>query len=173
VDDPELEVGGAAYVVAYVGADHGLVWQRTNEARSEPVLSQSDVERIGSKLAIKIEKLARSNALPIASTIDIILRVWNTFGRKNEARAWIEKNLCDPVAFAKIAFSQMGEVSSSSPPYRYRELGGRIDNELFDLRTMLRLAKKHQSSDVFDTGDREDLQRFAAALETQISPAQS
>ena len=67
----------------------------------------------------------------------------------------------------------MGEVSSSTPPYRYRELRGRIDDELFDLRKMLRLAKKHQSSEVLDTGDREDLQRFVAALETRIPAEQT
>jgi hypothetical protein len=83
VDDPELGVGAAAYVVAYIGADHGLVWQRSNEARSEPILAQSEVERIGSKLAIKIEQLARSNTLPITSMTEIIY----AFGRRLEQRA--------------------------------------------------------------------------------------
>ena len=156
VDDPQLGVGAAAYVVAYIGADHGLVWQRSNEARSEPILSRSEVERIGSKLARKIEELGRSNTLSITSTIDIVLRVWTTFGAADEARAWIDENLCDPATFAKIAFSQMGEVSSSSAPYRYRELRGRIDEELFDLRKMLRLAKKHRNSEALDTRDRQD-----------------
>jgi hypothetical protein len=63
----------------------------------------------------------------------------------------------------------MGEVSSSSPPYRYRELRGRIDEELFDLPKVLRLAKKHQNSETLDAGDREDLQRFIAGLERRIS----
>jgi hypothetical protein len=170
VDDPELEVGGAAYVVAYIGADHGLVWRRSNEARSEPILSQSDVERSGSKLAIKIEKLAQSDTLPITSTIDIVLRVWNTFGTKNEVGAWFEKNLCDAVTFAKIAFSQMGVVSSSSAPYRYRELRGRLDEELFDPRKMLILGKKHHASEVLSVNDRADLQRFVASLESRIGP---
>jgi hypothetical protein len=62
----------------------------------------------------------------------------------------------------------MGEVSSSSAPYRYRELRGRIDEELFDLRKMLRLAKKHRNSEVLDTRDREDLQRFVAGLESRV-----
>ena len=168
VDDPHLGVGAAAYVLAYIGADHGLVWQRSSEARSEPILSRADVERIGSKLARKIEELGHTNNFPITSTIDIVLRVWTTFGAKDEARAWINKNLCDPATFAKIAFSQMGEVSSSSPPYRYRELRGGIDEELFDLRKMLRLAKKHQNSEVLDMKDREDLQRFVAGLQSRI-----
>lgn len=167
VDDPQLGVGAAAYVVAYIGADYGLVWQRSNEARSEPILSRSDVEQIGSKLASKIEQLARSNTLPITSTIDIVLRVWTTFAAGDEARAWIDKNLCDPATFARIAFSQMGEVSSSNPPYRYRELRGKIDEELLDLRKMLRLAKKHQNSEALDMKDREDLRRFVAGLESR------
>jgi hypothetical protein len=96
-----------------LAADHGLVWQRSNEARSEPVLAQSEVERIGGKLAMKIQELACLDALPVTSVTDIVLRVWTTFGAKNEARTWIEKNLSDPITFAKIAFSQMGEVSSS------------------------------------------------------------
>jgi hypothetical protein len=62
----------------------------------------------------------------------------------------------------------MGEVSSSSPPYRYRELRGAVDEELFDLRKMLRLATKHQGAEVLDTRDREDLQRFITALERRI-----
>jgi KAP family P-loop domain len=169
VDDPELGVGAAAYVVAYIGADYGLVWQRSNEARSEPILVQSEVERIGSKLARKIEELGRSNTLPTTSTIDIVLRVWTTFGARDEARAWIEENLCDPATFAKIAFSQMGEVSSSSPPYRYRELRGAIDEELFDLRKMLCLAKKHQNSEALELKDREDLRRFVARLESRLA----
>jgi hypothetical protein len=170
VDDPEVAVGTAAYAIAYIGADHGLVWRRSNEAKSEPVLAQSEVEGLGGKLAMKIQKLARLDALPITSMIDIVLRVWATFGAKNEARAWVEKNLSEPATFAKIAFSQMGEVSSSSPPYRYRELRGSIDEELFDLPKMLILGKKHQASEVLSTNDREDLQRFVQTLESRIHP---
>jgi hypothetical protein len=172
VDDSELGVGATSYVAAYIGADHGLVSQRSNEARSESILSKSEVEQIGTKLAIKIKKLAHSNTLPITSTIDIVLRVWTTFGAKDEARTWIEKNLLDPVTFTKIAFSQMGEVSSSDPPYRYRELHGSLDEELFDLRQMSDLGKRHQNSESLSPKDRDDLLRFIAGLESQLSGPQ-
>jgi predicted KAP-like P-loop ATPase len=168
VEDPEVGVGTVAYVVAYIAADHGLVWQRSNEAKSEPILARPEVERIGQKLVKRIEDLARSNTLPITSMTDIILRVWTTFGAKDAARTWIEKNLCDPITFAKIAFSQMGEVSSSSPPYRYRELRSVIDEELFDLPRMLHLGRKHQNSEALDLKDREDLQRFVTSLENHF-----
>ena len=168
VDDSQFEVGGVAYVIAYTGADHGLVWERSSEARLQPFLLRSDVERIGTKLSRKIEELARSNTLQITLTTDIVLRVWKTFGSKDEVRAWIERNLCDPTNFAKIAFSQMGEVSSSSPPYRFRQLRGTIDKELFDLRKMLHWARKHQASQALETKDREDLGRFINGLENLI-----
>jgi hypothetical protein len=168
VDDPEFGVGVVAYVIAYVGADHGLVCQRSRESRPEPILVRSEIERIGKKLAAKIEELARSNTLPIISLIDIVLRVWTTFGAKNEARAWIEKNLCDPVTFSKISFSQMSEINSSNPPYRFRELRRRVDEELFDLPKMLCLGRKHQNSEALDLKDREDLRRFVAGLESHL-----
>ncbi len=165
VDDPEVGIGTIAYIVAYIGADFGLVWDKSKEAEPDPLLSQSEVEAIGTKLATKIEKLGKLNTLPILSTIYIILRVWTTFGKRSEARAWISKNLCDPTTFVKLAFSQMGQVSSSNAPYNYRELRGTIDEGLFDLPLMLRLAKKHRNSDTLNPDDLGDLQRFIDGLE--------
>ncbi len=60
----------------------------------------------------------------------------------------------------------MSEVSSSSPPYRFRQLRQTIDEELFNLKEMLRLAREHQASEVLTTDDRQDLDRFSAGLET-------
>jgi hypothetical protein len=62
----------------------------------------------------------------------------------------------------------MSEVSSSGPPYRFRQLRQRIDEELFDLNEMLRLAGEYQASEALTTDDREDLQRFSAGLESLI-----
>jgi hypothetical protein len=61
----------------------------------------------------------------------------------------------------------------ASPPYRYRELQGSIDKELFDLPKMLILGKKHQVSEVLSTNDREDSQRFVTTLESRIHPDES
>jgi hypothetical protein len=47
VDDPQFEVGGIAYVVAYAGADHGLVWERSSEARLQPFLPDPTLSKSG------------------------------------------------------------------------------------------------------------------------------
>lgn len=169
LDDPEVSIASSAYIVAHLGADHGLVWERSREMTPEPALPRERVEDLGKKLAVKIEELGNSDALPITLTIDIVLRVWKTFGNGAAARAWVNRGFLSPSIFLKLAFSLMGNVSSTSPPYRFRRFNQVIDEELFDLENMLCYAKKHVTWDGLVDGDRDDLQRFIEGLEDRLT----
>jgi hypothetical protein len=123
---------------------------------------------LGEKLARRIDRLGKFKNLPITSSIDVILRVWTTFLGLENPRSWVKSVMTDANAFCKLAFSQMSEASSSAPPYKYRELHGPMDEEVFDLPDMLEAAERHLSSGLVSAADQDNLQRFIEGLRSRI-----
>jgi hypothetical protein len=58
------------------------------------------------------------------------------------ARTWVNKEIRDSREFPNLIFVA-SEISSGNAPYRYRQLRNDIDEALFDISEMCRLAKQY------------------------------
>ena len=105
--------------------------------------------------------------------MDAVVAVWSAFGETEKIRAWIARTLGEPRSFVHLIFSQMSEVSSSAPPYRYRTLREDIE-PIFDLGELVHRAKEYLSSGVIpDEDDLPDVERFVEEAEKRLSVKQS
>jgi hypothetical protein len=173
LEQETLAIGVAAIAIGYLAGEHGLGPFRNTDSRGPPHLSRTQVEGIAEKFTTRLGDLARQDELPVTALVDTVLSVWAAFAPTDEIRAWVARRLMEPPSFVNLVFSQMSEVSSSAAPYRYRTLRDEIDEGVFNLDELVRLAKGYLSSGAIPTDDRPDIERFVKEAEARLTAGDS
>jgi len=169
LDDPKAGIGTAAMIVAELAADRGLGPLRKGNAENVSSLTHQQVQDLGKRISERISDMASSDILPISSMTDYILGIWTSFAGPNGPRSWVDKKIRDPDEFRNLIFAAIThEVSSSSAPYRYRHLRDDIDEAVFDLAEMLRLAKLYLEAHELAEDDEPDILKFITGVEQRL-----
>jgi hypothetical protein len=174
LDDPKTGIGTAAMLVAELAGDRGLGPIRKGNAENISSLTREQVEELGRKVSDRIVVMAKYDTLPISSMTYYILGIWSWVAGPKRVRSWVNKKIRRPSEFPNLIFeTMMSEVSSSSAPYRYRQLLSEIDEAVFDLSQILRFAKKHLEADEVREDDKPDIERFITGVEQRLKTRES
>jgi hypothetical protein len=179
LDDQKTGIGTAAMIVAELAADRGLGPIRKGNAEDISSLTHEQVEDLGTRISERISDMARSDILPINAMTDYILAVWTSFAGPKGPRNWVDKKISNPREFRNLTFAAIiHEIASNIPPYRHRQLRGDINEAVFDLPEMLRLAKLYLETHELAEDVEPDIVKFITEVEqhlkdrTQESPAE-
>jgi hypothetical protein len=169
LDGPKMGIGTAAMIVAELAADRGLGPIRKVNAEDISSLTQEQVEDLGKRISERISDMARSDILPISAMTDYILAIWKSFAGPKGPRSWVDKKIRNSRDFRSLTFSViMHEISSNIAPYRHRQLRDDIDEALFDLPAMLRLAKLYLEARELAEDDEPDIMKFITGIQQRL-----
>lgn len=157
---PQSSLQASALVVGEIGQDHGLVWDRSDDPRSEPLLTEAETRSIGKAFASRIASDAERGELSTRPVIGVVLRVWSSFGGSESARQFLLSRLDDVRSSLDLAFATMSEISASSEPYRYRKLQRLPAEDIYDVSAMADALEGHLAADDVPADEREDARRF-------------
>jgi hypothetical protein len=101
---------------------------------------------------------------------DCILGIWTSFAGPKAPRSWVDKKIRDPCEFRNLIFAAiMDETVTNNAPYRYRRLRNDINEEVFDLAEMLRLAKLYLEAHEVGADDEPDVVKFITGVELRLT----
>ena len=161
----------SALLVAVLGRDHQVVWN-SHEPRDPPLVSRAALDRIGAAVAERISRAAETGTLDTKPMIGLTLRVWATFDGPAGPSALAAARLNDAAAALDLAFAQMGRVTSSAPPYNYRDIDRLPDPEVFDASAFADTIAGHLANDRVPEEDKSDAERFVRKVRRLIGTAQ-
>jgi predicted KAP-like P-loop ATPase len=169
LDGPKKGIGTVAMIVAELAADRGLGPIRKVHAEEISSLTHEQVEDLGKKISARISDMARSDILPISVMTDYILAIWTSFAGPKGPRNWVTQKIRNSRDFRDLTFSAvMHEISSNIAPYRHRQLRDDINEAVFDLAEMLRLAKLYLEVHELAEDDEPDIVKFIAGVEQRL-----
>jgi hypothetical protein len=169
LDDAETGIGTTAMIIAELAADRGLGPIRKGNTENISSLTHEQVQDLGKRVSCRIRGMAQSDILPISSMTDYILAIWTSFAGPQEPRRWVAKKIRDPSEFRNLIFAaMMHEITSSSAPYRHRRLRTDVDEAVFDLAEMLRLAKLYLEAHELAEDDAADIEKFITEIEQSL-----
>ncbi len=167
---PTTGVHASALLVAVIGRDHQVVWG-SHEPRDPPLLTRSEIDLLGTAVAERINRAAETGTLETKPMIGLTLKVWATFAGATGPSSWAATRLPDAIAAVDLAFAQMGRVTSSAPPYNYRDLDRLPDRDVFDASALADAVAEHLANDRVPEDDKSDAERFVRQVRRLIDAA--
>ncbi|MBM6579920.1 hypothetical protein ILT44_06985 [Microvirga sp. BT689] len=157
---PTAGLHTAATLVFELARPFNLPWAGQSDDDGQPLLTLDQVEQLGRSLVARIDAAAEDGTLATRPQIDLVLRVWAAFAGPATPRGWVASKLGEPGALLDIVFGEMANISSSAPPYRYRQLQRLPNAEVFDVEAMIAALEEHMAEGRIDNDARPDVERF-------------
>jgi hypothetical protein len=139
-----------------------------SSSRPPPLITKEDLDELGAKLLLLIERAADEGTLANAPFYWDIARSWKLIGDSSKAKAWMSAGMeCSAEFLVKVS---MGFVRySTSTTRRHYEMIERPDEDLYDLNVMFKACKNHLDGRDLDEDERNMVGVVAQAVEQMLA----
>lgn len=156
------DISASGLLVAKLGVPFGGIYEGA-DSESKAVISEARFKSVARKVAARVRKLATQNDLLHRAELWVLLRIWTKFGKKGEAKSWLETQLDKPAEAASVIFSSMN-ITSHSGRSISRRINRLPDSDTYDVDALVRAAERHLSKDAYSGQDKEDVETFVASI---------